>query len=679
MSDEFLHDLARRAGIAVEWQDHAGVSRTVGAETLRAILRALDLPADTSRELSASRRILSRRTGMADLPPMVTGIAGRPTRLDIGGNEAQPAKVILESGEVRDVSLLPARGRLRVPALAEYGYHRMCVDDREIVLAIAPARCRSIDDVVPDARLWGTMTETFSLRNEHDFGIGDTAGVALMAESVAQLGADALAVGPMHALFTADPGRAHPYAPSSRLFRNPLYAAPALVFSDAFVASALAEAGLSEPDPGAAALDWPAAAAAKLGMLRAVFDSFLDSAEWDGPLGADFARFRAEGGVLLRDHACFEALHQVQMPTGDWRSWPTDLRDPRSAAVSAFAEAHALDLLFHSFLQWLTDRSVAAAHRRARTGGMRIGLIGEVTVGMDPAGSHAWSRQDDVLLGVSIGAPPDAAHPQGRRWDLTSFSPRALETGGFAPFIATLRAAMRRVGGVRLDHATGLARLWLVPEGAEPAAGAWLSYPTVDLLRLLALESARHNTVVIADDLERQPSGFETVLEQAGVHESRTLWSERGPGNGFVTPRDWSRNAVAMTSPHHTPTVAGWWAGADLRTDTADGPSHGDTREADRSALWEALVAESVADGPVPPPDQPDAVVDASLRFIARTETPLCLIPVEDLMARNSEANGADKGDPNGQERMAVPAEAVFRDEAVKRRALAVARERPRQ
>ena len=84
----------------------------------------------------------------------------------------------------------------------------------------------------------------------------------------------------------------------------------------------------------------------------------------------DFASFRADGGELLTQHAVFEALHAVQTAagSGDWRRWPLDLRDPRSAAVAVFAASHEREVLFHCFLQWLADRSLAhrAAIARAR-------------------------------------------------------------------------------------------------------------------------------------------------------------------------------------------------------------------------------------------------------------------------------------------------------------------------
>ena len=227
----------------------------------------------------------------------------------------------------------------------------------------------------------------------------------------------------------------------------------------------------------------------------------------------------------------------MQSATGasDWRQWSLDLRDPASAAVAVFAASHEPEVRFHCFLQWLADRSLGAAQERAREAGMRIGLIADLAVGMDPTGSHAWSRQGDVLGGLAIGAPPDLFNPRGQNWGLTGFSPRALVNGGFAPFLATLRAVLRHAGGMRIDHAMGMTRLWLIPDGAEPSSGAYLAYPLTDLLRLLALESQRHHAVVVGEDLGTVPEGFRETLETSGLHGMRVLWFERTE-RGFAAP-----------------------------------------------------------------------------------------------------------------------------------------------
>ncbi|HBK09017.1 MAG TPA: 4-alpha-glucanotransferase [Acetobacteraceae bacterium] len=680
MSDDVVRDLARRAGIAVEWQDYAGQAHVVSPPVLRRVLAALGLPADTSREMSGSRRLLTKRSGWADLPPLVTAVAGRPTRLDVGASEAQPAELVLENGDIRQIALLPARGRLRIPAIAEAGYHRLRVEDREIVLAVSPARCRSIEDVVPDARLWGIAAQLYGLRHRGDVGIGDLAGAADLARAAGAKGADAIALSPMHALYAADPSRFGPYSPSSRVFMNPLHAAPELVFGPTGASDSPAPNGL---------IDWTAASGAKYALLRKSFDSFLDGGDWNGPLGADFARYRADQGQLLYEHACFEALQAARMPQREWRGWPVDLRDPRGAAVSFFAAAHPDEILYHQFLQWISDRSLAAAQLASRQAGMRIGLIADLTVGMDPNGSHTWSRQSDTLLGLTIGAPPDLLNPRGQNWGLTGFSPRAMEENGFAPFLTTLRAAMRHTGGIRVDHAMGLARLWLIPEGASAADGAYLNFPVGDLLRLLALESVRHNVVVIGEDLGTVPEGFHDMLEQSGIHGMRVLWFERDAQTGFVPPRGWGSTDVAMTSTHDLPTVAGWWKGSDIDVrhkcgrlgEGVEPDTVRKEREADRPHLWNAFVREHLGEGPVPAPDDTDRVVDAAVRFIAKTEVPLSLIPLEDLLGQVEQPNlpGTVTEHPNWRRRLPLPADEVLADEAVARRIDSVAAERPRQ
>lgn len=692
MNDDAVRDLARRTGIAVEWEDYAGHPKTVAPDVLRRILAALGLPAETRGELANSRRLLSRRSNLADLPPLMTGTAGRPTRLDLGANETCPAQLKLERGGTRDLTLVPARGRLRVPAIPEIGYHRLAIDGRELVLAIAPAQCRQIEDVVPDARLWAPAAQVYGLRSQDDGGIGDLAGVTHLAESAARHGADAVGLSPLHALFTADPQRFAPYAPSSRLFFNPLHAAPALIFGQERLHQAIADAGQQANYQALHSrnlIDWPGAAQAKLRVLRALFDSFMAGNGADAPLAADFASFRADGGALLAEHTRFEALYHEQLPERDWRRWAVDLRNPAGAAVQAFAAAHQREVLFHAFLQWVTERSLAAAQARVRQAGMRIGLITDMAVGMDPAGSHAWSRQDDILLGLSIGAPPDLFNPRGQCWGLTSFSPRALIEGGFAPFIATLRAVMRHAGGIRIDHAMGLTRLWLVPDGADPTDGAYLTYPASDLLRLLALESARYATVVIGEDLGTVPAGFRATLHQSGVHGMRVLWFERDANNGFAAPRNWEGSAVAMTSTHDLPTVAGWWHGTDIAARAEHGRlGNGVTveqaraeRDAERPALWQSLVTEGVAQGASPSCETPQPVVDAALRFVAHTACPLCLVPLEDLLGQEQQPNlpGTTDEHPNWRQRLPGLASNALEQAPAAERVTALAAERPRQ
>jgi 4-alpha-glucanotransferase len=312
---------------------------------------------------------------------------------------------------------------------------------------------------------------------------------------------------------------------------------------------------------------------------------------------------------------------------------------------------------------------------------MRIGLITDLAIGLDPNGAQVGADPEAFLTGLSIGAPPDFFNPNGQDWGLTSFSPHGLVTRGFAPFIETLRANMRHAGGVRIDHAMGLMRLWLVPRGGSPAEGAYLAYPIDDLIRLLALESHRHRAVVIGEDLGTVPADFRARCRAAGIAGMDVLWFERD-GARFKPPGNWRDDAVAMTTTHDLPTVAGWWSGADLELRRGLGiasESEIADRPKERAALWQAFADAEVATGDAPPPTDTEPAVDAAIGFVARAPAPLAIVPLEDIVGTTEQPNlpGTIDQHPNWRRRFKLPADQILKQPAAERRLKLLNRLRP--
>jgi 4-alpha-glucanotransferase len=664
MNDAAVRDLARRAGIAAQWTDYANKRHRVPLDAIRRILAALGLPCDTGEDLIHSRRALDE----VPPPPLITATAGQAIDLTIRPADVPSRlRITYEDGTVAELPVCRTAQGLRLAGIEAVGYHTVEIGQMTTTLAVAPARCVTIADIAPGERLWGPAVQIYGLRTPGDYGIGDMAGITALAAAGAALKADALALSPAHALFTADPSYFSPYSPSSRLFYNPLHADASSLFGKARIAKARSDAGSeatvreAETSP---LIDWTRSSRAKISMLRCLFDDFWSTDLLANPathLAADFAQFRAAGGSPLANHAIFEALHAARLQSDrqawNWRNWPVEWRDPRSSAVKSFAEDSQREVLFHCFLQWIADRSFAAAQQQAKQSGMRIGLIADLAVGMNSGGSHAWTNQDDILGGVQIGAPPDLFNTSGQNWGLTAFSPRALARGGFAPFIATMRACMRHAGGVRIDHAMGFMRLWVTPDGAEASDGAYLAYPIDDLLRLTALESHRHRTIVIGEDLGTIPAGFRARLSGTGVCGMSVLWFERNE-KGFASPSKWPATAVAMTSTHDLPTVAGWWRGSDLEMRAKCGllkdvEGAKADRSKDRHALWSAFQAAKIAEGGLPAPEEGPRIADAAVKFVAQTPSLLALLPLEDALALQDQPNlpGTIEEHPNWRRR----------------------------
>ena len=648
MSDAAVLELARRADIAVEWTDYSSQVRRVPLDTVRRILEALGLPCRSAQDLADSRQKLQR----PPIPPLITATEGRPIDLPLPAVDApKRARLIEEDGSVSDLPIHRSARGLRLSQLKARGYHTLELGEYRVTIATAPHRCTTIADIAPGQRLWGLVAQIYGLRSPGDCGIGDTAGVANLARAAAAEEADVLALSPAHALFTADPSHYSPYSPSSRLFYNPLYADPTPLFGFARVAEARAAAGLHAADDPSALIDWQNAARTKLAIFRRLFEDFATS-ELSKPgasgLAADFAKFRAVGGKALAQHALFESLHSARVREDPrcwgWPSWPAQWRDPAGGAVAQFAEKHSQEVTFHAFLQWIADRAFAAAHSQSVRSGMRVGLLADLAVGLNGSGSQAWANQEDMLRGLEIGAPPDLFNANGQNWGLTAFSPRALSSGGFHNFTATLRASMRNAGGLRIDHAMGLLRLWVIPRGANAGDGAYLSYPLVDLLRLTALESYRHRAIVVGEDLGTVPEGFRARLARAGIYGMSVLWFERTQ-TGFLSPEKWPSDTVAMTSTHDLPTVAGWWRGSDLATRAHDGLLVTDQRREqmerakDREVLWTAFKSARVDDGELPSPAEDQRIADDAVKYIAPTPAHLALLPLEDALATIEQPN----------------------------------------
>jgi 4-alpha-glucanotransferase len=633
MSDDRLRALAMRAGLQPDWRDYRDRPQTVSPDALRAVLAAMGLPAGGGGEIADSERLLEERKLEA---AFVSAVAGETIALDPGR-----ARLTLESGETRDIDT----GSF---AIDETGYHRLERDGGEIVVAVAPPRAPGARDLIGRDRGWGAALQLYSSRGREASGFGDFASLAEFARAAGHAGADALAISPAHALFTATPERFSPYAPSSRDFLNPLYAVPG--------------AG-TEPD-GDALVDWVPASHARLARLRATFDAFGGD---DG-----FDRFVREGGEPLRGHALFEAIDN-HVGGGGWMGWPEPLRDPASPAVAAFAREHDAEVRFHLWLQWRADRGLAAAQAVAREAGMGIGLIADLAVGLDAGGSHAWARRDELIAGLSIGAPPDEYQEKGQGWGITGFSPIALRARAFEPYLRTVRAALAHAGGVRIDHALGLARLWVIPDGAGSQDGCYLTYPFDDLLRLLALEATRARALVIGEDLGTVPTGLRDDLAARHLLGMGVLMFEREHDGGFSNPRHWRPAAAAMTTTHDMTPVAGWWTGVDRgwRARIGQDADGEDKRAHDRAKLWDRARWEGVAHGEMPAADDPAPAVDAAIGLVAISSCEMAIVPAEDLFALDQAPNlpGTTDEHPNWRRRLPADAETLFADPAVQARA----------
>jgi 4-alpha-glucanotransferase len=225
---------------------------------------------------------------------------------------------------------------------------------------------------------------------------------------------------------------------------------------------------------------------------------------------------------------------------------------------------------------------------------------------------------------------------------------------------------------LRIDHAMGLQQLYWIPEGAGPADGAYVRYPIGDLLGILALESHRHQCMVVGEDLGTVPADFRQQMAAAGILSYRVLLFEQDPqSHEFISPGQYPALSLAVSGNHDLPTLRGWWEARDIELKARFGlfPNEREAaraREArarDRRELVEALRREQLIDSAA----EPDVatLVRAAHAFLARTRSMLAMVQLDDLTDEAMPVNlpGTASEYPNWRRRLSLDLEELVSHE----------------
>jgi len=680
-----LHALADYIGIVPEYVEQTGRDvRTTSDDTRRAVLAALGVDAateDAARDSLAELQTLDRRElvprarvvehaaaqRVSVQPPSSRSTSG-PWRLELE----------TENGD-RHVTEGPWRGGapfdLVLPINVPIGYHRVRVSLRaggdewsdEQTLIVVPSRCVTPADVLGDRKTFGLIANLYTVRSAANWGVGDLSDLSSLAVWGGGLGADFVGVNPLHALLNRGPD-VGPYSPVSRLFKNPIYIDVARV-PELEHAADLRER-LDAPELRAEIEALRASSDVRYEQVMAVKGLALSAlhrvfAERVRGSGDDRARaydaYVARHEPALTRFATWMAIGEAQAASRheshlafDWRMWPTELRTPDSGAVKAFAGEHAQRVDFHRWMQFEADRQLADAAGRAHAAGMEIGLYQDLAIGTSAAGADAWAYPDLFVRGVSIGAPPDPYAETGQNWGLPPINPRALRRGGYRYVVDLLRSGFRHAGALRIDHILGLFRQFWIADGMSGADGAYVRYPSRDLLGIVALESVRHNALVVGEDLGTVPPEVPPALEKWGILSSKVFFFERDRRGGFKAAKAYPELALATADTHDMATLAGFWQGRDidlraevgLIPDDAGVERARDERDREREALLRRLKLEKILPA-ARMPKSPAEFRAAMHAFLCRTPSRLVGFSLDDLAGEVDQVNvpgvGADK------------------------------------
>lgn len=666
---ETLERQAVEAGIDLGYHDINGTYHATKPEVLESIVAVLDKSKPDSDGLYLNTMV-AHENGEESLQ-MPSEFHG-----------AEAVVLIDEADEYQTLTLYPGDNDtlwIKLPQLA-CGYYTLSAETggkcRLVRLIVAPESVYQPKLLANGGRMNGLTMHLYSLRSERNWGIGDFTDLLNLMKYAAEKKLDFVGINPLHALFTSKPAFASPYSPSSREWLNPIYLDIEKV--GAFTYNEQLKNWLAQPKirQRIAALrvtetvTYTAVWACKHDALHMAFNAFeQDTCEAAENERAAFEAFVLEKGKALQGLGLFEALDQYYSRPGQvgWQSWPSEFHQPDGEAVEKFARSHEREIRFYMWLQWLCAEQLREVNQAAAEYGVKLGIYGDLAVGVARGSSDTWLNRQDYCMDVSVGAPPDPLGPTGQNWDLPPLNPLMLKHTGYEKFAHLLRENMRLYGVLRIDHVMALCRLWWVLNDKTADFGAYVHYDAEVMFAILALESRRNRCVIIGEDLGTVPDQARYLLNRYQVFSYKVMYFSKG-WNGFQLPEEYPEQAITVISTHDVAPLAGYWTGKDLDTmfklgtlpDAAAFQTALDEREHDKADLLDKLKETGCLGADVQMPAKADDTLLAALhKYGALSCSKLYAVQLENLLGviDNLNVPGVTEGYPNWAQKMPVSLE----------------------
>lgn len=535
MTQTPLDKLAAHYGIFPSFKDLEQNIQSTSADTQLALLHGNGIIVDNDAMIAEHLAEISAKDAVRHFPDEIIITSNQSQQID--NQQAVEWHIELEDGTAQSGV---ATDKITLPAMPS-GIHNLIITPakhllkQQITLICTPKQAPSIQTLSGKTNIWGINTALYALNSDANYGLGDFENLATTTQAFAAQGADFIGINPVHAMgWTED--IISPYSPSHRGFLNPAYIALPAPYT---------------PQNKTDLIDYKAHKAMHQLALETTFLTNKPSEE--------FNLFCAQAGSQLSFFALYESISEIY--GSDWRAWPTELQSAKQISPRLQMQL-APRVEFHKWLQYMADQQLANVQKTAKNAGMSMGLYLDLAVGSRRGGAESWLAHDVIADGVSIGAPPDQLSPAGQNWGLAAYAPAKLKATQYKALRQSLNASMRHASILRIDHVLGMNRSYWLPDNG--AAGGYIKQPFKSILAVIAIEAERANTAIVGEDLGLVPDGFRQTMRARGLYSYSVLQYDKDKAGDFKPHADLNPQTLACFATHDTPTLKGYYHGADI-------------------------------------------------------------------------------------------------------------------
>jgi len=671
-----LRRLARLYGVETDLRDGRGCRKLASPPGLVAILRALGASLERMSDAPDASRERRQAEWRRLIEPVVVAWDGGPAQVELrlardqatgplvchleveGGAKQTWRRDLARLETLKTAEVEGARyvaKRFSLPGKQPRGYHQLSVELGNTVaesLIISSPRRAYAAGQGQATKAWGVFLPLYALHSERSWGAGDFSDLESLLDWTNQLGGSAVATLPLLATFLDEPFDPSPYAPASRLFWNDLFVDVSRVPELDRCEDARASLDSSETQKEVATLraarlvDYRRAMAAKRKIIEQLARCFFGGGASSPKENARHQAFCSflEAHPAVEDYASFRAVCERQRVP--WPQWPQPLSDGTIRPGDYDEEVKR----YHLYAQWVAHEQLSALSQKARQ--RPPGLCLDLPLGINAAGYDVWRHREAFVCEMSAGAPPDIVFTGGQNWGFPPLHPETRRQRGHRYYVASLRQQLQHAGLLRIDHVMGLHRLFWIPKGLEPSHGAYVRYPAEELYAILSLESHRHKSVIVGENLGTVPKYVNPTMARHNVKRMYVVQYELA---GRDKLRPIPSHCVASLNTHDMPLFAAFWDGLDIEDRCQlgflaelDANAERKLRQSVRESLSHYLALRGWLSNSS---RSTDAIIQAFLKLLSASAAEVVLVNLEDLWLESEPQNvpGTTVQRPNWQ------------------------------
>ncbi len=258
---------------------------------------------------------------------------------------------------------------------------------------------------------------------------------------------------------------------------------------------------------------------------------------------------------------------------------------------------------------------------------MGVKIIGDIPFYVSPDSADVWGNPDDFIVDRNLapvmvaGVPPDIFSRDGQLWGNPIYNWENMRGNDYCWWRSRLAFCRRLYDVVRIDHFRAFANYYQIPYGTTALSGEWIVGEGERFWSVIKKNVGEIN--IIAEDLggEDDPQVIK-LLKYTDFPNMKILqFGFTGDMQNIYLPQNYPYNCVCYTGTHDNDTALGWYKKASTK----------------ERVIFNTLIRNNTG-----------CVAHDMIRALSKSNSMLCIIPIQDILGLDSSARMNTPGTIDG-------------------------------